>query len=353
MSRAGIDALRERARLGLPAHVADYVDATADGVAEAEADRWDAVRFRPVALRGETETSLATTVLGTPVDHPILIAPMAQQVAAHPDGEAETARAAAASGTLVGVSTNTAVPFSRIAEQGAPWWFQAYLLADSDLTDALAARAAAAGASAIMLTVELTALRVDPRIEPTNWPDGPGRARLANLTDDERSRLGDRPGRLPGLEQIARLREIAGLPVVVKGVLRGDDARRAVDAGAAGVLVSTHGNRRLAGSIAAVDALAEVADAVAGDAEVYADSGIRDGRHVLAALALGARAVFVGRPAWWALADDGAAGVEGLLAGLADELTASLRQAGVGTPAEARAARIAVAPGFASDRGLA
>ncbi|MGK9219502.1 MULTISPECIES: alpha-hydroxy acid oxidase [unclassified Microbacterium] len=346
MTRAEIERLRERARALLPAHVFDYVAATADGSSEAEADRWDAVRFRPAALRGELDAQVATTVLGTPVDHPILVAPMAQQVAAHPDGEIEMARAAAASGTLIGVSTNTAIPFARIAEQGAPWWFQTYLLAEPALTWALAERAAEAGAAAILLTVELTALRVEPHVEPVNWPEGPARARLANLTADERALLGDRPARNPGLDDIARLRDVTGLPVVVKGVLRGDDARRAVDAGAAGVVVSTHGHRRLAGSVAAVEALGEVVEAVGADAEVSVDSGIRDGRHVLAALALGARAVFVGRPAWWALAADGADGVARLLDGMADELRLALLQAGVATGAEASAARLARVTGW-------
>jgi 4-hydroxymandelate oxidase len=273
-----------------------------------------------------------------------MVAPMAQQVAAHPDGEVETARATASAGTLLGVSTNTAIPFARIADQGAPWWFQTYLLAERDLTYRLAERATAAGARAIILTAELTALRVERSVEPVNWPQGPGRARLANLTDDERDRLGDRPSRSPGLDEIARLREVTGLPVVVKGVLRGDDARRAVDAGAAGMIVSTHGHRRIAGSITAVDALAEVTGAVGADAEVYADSGIRSGAHVLAALALGARGVFVGRPAWWALAGGGADGVAALLRGLRDGLRASLLQSGAASLDDARSSGVAIPP---------
>ncbi|MGW9113882.1 alpha-hydroxy acid oxidase [Microbacterium sp. NPDC055683] len=344
MSRAEIDMLRRRAARRLPPHVADYVAATADGVAEAEADRWDAVELRPTALRGATGPALATTVLGAPVDHPLLVAPMAQQVAAHPDGEAATGRAVAASGSLLGVSTNTAIPFARIAEQGAPWWFQTYVLAERQLTYVLAERAASAGASAILLTVELTALRVPPHVEPVNWPEGRARARLANLTADERARIEGRPTTAPGLDEIGRLREATGLPVVVKGVLRGDDARRAVDAGAAGVLVSTHGHRRMAGSVLVPDALGEVVEAVGADAEVYVDGGIRDGRHALAALALGARAVFVGRPVWWALAAGGAEGVGALLDGLAGELRAAMAQSGVSSADEAHALRLARVP---------
>ncbi len=344
MSRRSIELLQRRARRRVPGRVFDYVRATADGVAEAEADRWDAVELFPTSLRGEVAPSVATTVLGARVDHPLLVAPMAQQVAAHPDGEIATARAVAASGGLLGVSTNTAIPFARIAEQRAPWWFQTYVLAERELTYALAERAAAAGATAIVLTVDLTALRVPSSVEPTNWPAGRARARLGNLTAGERARIAGRPTAAPGLGEIARLREATGLPVVVKGVLRGDDARRAVDAGAAGVLVSTHGHRRMAGSVLVPDALDGVVEAIGGDAEVYADGGIRDGRHALAALALGARAVFVGRPVWWALAADGTHGVSALLGDLVAELRAAMAQAGVSSGDEAHALRLARVP---------
>lgn len=346
MSRARIDAHRAWARENLPPHVFDYVAATADGISEAEAARWDAVRFRPVALRGLPEPRTPTRVLGVEIEHPVMIAPMAQQVAAHPAGELETAAAAAATGTLLGVSMNTALPFADIAAVGAPWWFQAYLLAEQDLTYALAARAAEAGARAIVLTVELVGLRIDPVADPVNWPEGPARARLTNLTAPERTRLGGRHTIVPGLEVIGRLREASGLPVLVKGILRGDDARRAVDAGASGVVVSTHGHRRIAGSIAAVDALPEVVAAVGADTEVFVDSGIREGRHVLAALALGARAVFVGRPVWWALAEGGSPAVAALVTEIVDEYRRTLVQAGVSTGAEAHEWGIAVPPGL-------
>jgi 4-hydroxymandelate oxidase len=344
MSRARIEGHRAWAEENLPPHVFGYVAATADGGSEAEAARWDAVRFRPVSLRAVPQPRTATTVLGTELRHPVMIAPMAQQVAAHPAGEVETATAAAASGTLLGVSMNTAVPFTDIAATGAPWWYQTYLLAEEDLTYTLVSRAAAAGAKAIVLTVELVSLRADASTEPTNWPEGPGRARLTNLTAEERIRLGDRHTIPPGLDVIERLRDASGLPVVVKGTLRGDDARRAVDAGASGVIVSTHGHRRIAGSIASVDALSEVVAAVDGDAEVYVDSGIREGRHVLAALGLGARAVFVGRPVWWALAAGGGAAVRTAVDEIADEYGTMLLQAGVSTGAEAHEWGIAEPP---------
>ncbi|KQQ22427.1 hypothetical protein ASF48_04330 [Rathayibacter sp. Leaf299] len=323
--------LEERARELLPWFVAEYYGAVAGGALERDADlaAWDAVRFRPAALHGEPDASIATTVLGTPIAGPVMIAPMAQQVAADPRGEVATAAAAARAGTLLGVSTNTAVPFERVTAEGAPWWFQVYLLADRDVTRALVERAAAAGARALMLTVETPVLREErPGTEPLSWPDVPGRARLGNLTAAERERVLHRPVPHPGLADIAWLAEVSGLPVVVKGVLRGDDARRAVDAGASGVVVSTHGGRRMDGSITAVAALAEVVEAVGRDVEVFADSGVRSGRHVLAALALGARAVFVGRPVMWALAAGGADEVVRYLAVLDAEFRTMLRQSG-------------------------
>jgi len=326
--------LEERARTALPAHVAGYVAAGA-GAGECLAEElagWEALRFRPRVLADTSSTDLATTVLGTPVRTPVLVAPMAQQVAAHPEGEAATGRAVSAVGSLLGVSTNTAVPFADVEATGAPWWYQVYVMADRGLTRLLVERAVAAGARALVLTLDTTALASDvPGIEPTKWPPGPARARATSLTAED---LGDRD---EGATAIARdlgpavvgwLAELSGLPVLVKGVLRGDDAVRCLDAGAAGVVVSTHGGRRLGTSVTALRALPEVVAAVDGRAEVLVDSGLRSGAHVAAALALGARAAFVGRPVMWGLADGGEAGVRSVLDRLTDELALVLRQVG-------------------------
>ena len=336
--------LERRAAARLPQHVYDYMRATAGGseVLERQIAEWDAVRLRPRVLTGATPPETATTVLGTPVAAPILVAPMAQQVDAHPDGERATAAGARAAGSLLGVSTNTAVPFARIAEGGAPWWFQLYVTRDRRLSTALLERAVAAGAGAVLLTVDITRLR-HPRpgaavsVEPTDWTDGRTGARLANLTEEELRIArgeGGRGDRGLGVDAIAWIREVTGLPVVVKGVLRGDDAARAVDAGAAGVLVSTHGGRGLASSVGSAAVLAEVVAAVGGRAEVYADSGIRSGLHAAAALAIGARAVFVGRPVMWGLAADGAAGVTAVLEALRDELVGAMDLLGASTVAD-------------------
>ncbi|TXR52748.1 alpha-hydroxy acid oxidase [Quadrisphaera setariae] len=337
------DRLEAEARAELPAHVAGYVAATAGaGQCHAEGLRdWAAARLVPRVLQGVSRTDAelaATTVLGTPLRTPVLVAPMAQQVAAHPRGEAETARAVAAAGSLLGVSTNTAVPFDEVAVAGAPWWYQVYVLRDRSLTAALVERAAAAGATALVLTVDTTALTPSApggqSIEPTEWPAGPGRERLTALTQAD---LADReagaatPALDVGLETIGWLAERTGLPVVVKGVLHPDDARACAQAGAAGVVVSTHGGRRLGESVTSAAALPGVVAAVRSvDAgvEVYADSGVRSGAAVAWALAQGARAVFVGRPVWWGLAARGADGVAAVLEALTADVVTALRQCG-------------------------
>jgi 4-hydroxymandelate oxidase len=332
ISRGWLAALEEQANAALPPHIREYVGTTAGSAERAARDlaQWDAMSFAPRTLLGERSLDLGTTVLGRRVASPVLIAPMAQQVGAHPAGERATAQAAAARGTIIGVSTNTAVPFHEIQETGADWWFQVYPLADPTTTERLVERAAAAGASAIILTVDTTALLVSaPGIEPTEWPEGPERARLVNLTATELAGLEGRPTIAATLDDVAWLRRVSGgLPVIVKGVLRGDDAARAVDAGADAVIVSTHGGRRSGASITSLSALPSVVAAVGDSAEVYVDSGVRSGGHALAALALGARAVFVGRPVMWGLATGGAAGVERVLGGFDAELMLALSQSG-------------------------
>jgi 4-hydroxymandelate oxidase len=338
-------ALERTAADRLPPHVYDYFRATSGrgDVLGEQVAAWDAFRHRPHVLRDTSIVDTATTVLGTPVSTPVLVAPMAQQVAAHPRGERETAAAAAGAGSLLGVSTNTAVPFAEIAAAGAPWWFQLYVLRDREVTEALLARALEAGARALVLTADVTGL-VHPRpdagysVEPVDWPDSPeAERRTINLPQALQARdrgAGGEIARDLGFDTIGYLRDRTGLPVVVKGVLRGDDARRAVDAGASGVLVSTHGGRSLASVVPSAAALREVVEAVGGDAEVYADSGIRSGRHVASALALGARAVFVGRPAMWGLAVGGAEGVRAVLDGLTAELAATMNLLGAATVAD-------------------
>ena len=326
------------ARAVLTAQAAAYFAAAAGSgasLAEGTTD-WAAVRFRPRVLRDLSRIDSSSTVLGTPVQAPILVAPMAQQLAAHEDGERAMARAVATQGSLLGVSTNSAVPFADIAATGAPWWFQVYVTRDRSLTELLVERAVEHGARALMLTVDMMAL-LPPDVNPRNWPEGPGKARMTNLTPAELAAAG--PGGVDmdfnvTFDDIAWLQDLSDLPVLVKGVLRGDDARACLDSGAAGVVVSTHGGRRLGPSTSSARALPEILHAVGDRGEVYVDSGLRNGEHVAAALAMGARGVFVGRPALWSLAARGDAGVREALAGLGSELRQVMLQLGAATIAD-------------------
>ncbi|SER14927.1 alpha-hydroxy acid oxidase [Microlunatus flavus] len=329
-----VDGLEAEAAEVLPDHVVGYFRGPtgAYGIAT-DADRWSQVRFRPHVLRDTSGLGLATTVLGTPVASPVLVAPMAQQRAAHPDGEVATARAVGRRGTLLGVSSNTGVRFADIDAVGAPWWFQVYVMDDREATAELVTRAAQAGARALVLTVDTPG--VDPRrprFEPRSWPERYGMQ--VNIPGGEDGRRVFRGTRDLSVRDIGWLRELTGLPVVVKGVLRGDDARACVDAGAVGVVVSTHGGRCLNQTVRSADALPEVVAAVGDQAEVYVDSGLRTPEHVAAALCLGARAVFLGRPVLWALATGGDRRVEQLLEGFETQLERVLRSLGVNALAE-------------------
>ena len=327
-----------RARAILPAHVGAYYatgagsgDTQLEGIAD-----WSRVRFRPRVLTDVGSVEVSTSVLGTSVRTPVLVAPMAQQLGAHPDGEAAMGRAVAATGSLLGVSTHTAVPFSTIAATGVPWWLQVYVMRDRGLTERLVHRAVDQGARALLLTVDMIAL-LPAEVNPRSWPDDLAKTRWANITASEQADAGERGMETnPSIDfsTIEWLRRLSGLPVLVKGVLRSDDARRCVDAGAAGVVVSTHGGRRLGPSISSARVLPEVVAAIGEQAEVYVDSGVRAPEHVAAALAMGARAVFIGRPALWALAADGPDGVQAVINGLTDGLRHMMMQLGAARLAE-------------------
>lgn len=327
-----LDALEQRARGLLPADVFDYYA----GGAETETTlveapgAWRSWRLRPRVLRGVTTVPLDTDLLGSPVRSPIGVAPWAYQGMAHPDGELATARGAAAAGALMTVSTSATHTLEEVrAATDGPAWFQLYRLHSTAHTDDLARRAGDAGYAALVLTVDLPLLGRRRR-DLTHDFALPAGLRMANHPAD-----GDRPG-LQDLatatwtfDDIARFGQLSGLPVVVKGVLRGDDAVRCVQAGAAAVWVSTHGGRQVDPAIASAHALPEVVDAVGEDVEVYADGGIRSGSDVLTALALGARAVFVGRPTIWGLAGGGADGVTRVLDGLGEELAHTMALCGL------------------------
>ncbi|TYP88360.1 alpha-hydroxy acid oxidase [Blastococcus xanthinilyticus] len=319
-----LEALEARSRELLPQPTYDYYAGGAETettMREATA-AWRSWRLRPRVLRGVTEASLATELLGAAVGTPIGIAPWAYQAMAHPDGELATARAAAASGALMTVSTSANNSLEEVAEAapGSPRWFQLYRLHSDRHTEDLARRAGDAGYQALVLTVDVPVLGRRRRDMGHDFVHRAG-VRMANRPPE-----GEEPT-LDGLatgtwtfDAIARFGEVSGLPVVVKGILRGDDAVRCVQAGAAAVWVTTHGGRQADPCVASAHALPEVVDAVGDDAEVYADGGIRSGSDVLTALALGASAVFLGRPIAWGLTTGGERGVAGVIDGLTAEL---------------------------------
>jgi 4-hydroxymandelate oxidase len=321
--------LEHRARAILPEPTHDFIAGGADEelTLEDNVAAWSRLRLRPRVLRRVDRVTTRATVLGTALATPIMIAPFGYQRLIHPDGEAATARGGAAAGSLLVVSTRATVSLEEIAHAAPelPCWFQVYILKDRGWTAELVARAASAGCRALVLTVDAPVVGRNLRARRSNFSFP--QSQLANLgagvptsPQELQSYAGAQHDPAIGFDDIGWLREQVNLPVVVKGVLRGDDAAACVDAGADAVVVSNHGGRQLDMSVATADALAEVTDRVGGRAEVYVDGGIRRGTDVLKALALGATAVMVCRPVIWGLATAGSEGVHGVLAALNDEL---------------------------------
>ena len=310
--------------------------ATGAGLEEtlrANVEAWREWWLRPRGLRDVSEVDLRTTVLGVEVSSPVMVAPTAFHRLAHPDGEVATAQAAGDAGALYVLSTRATVTLEDVTAVAGPWWLQVYVLRDRGVTAEVVRRAVEAGARALVLTVDTPVVgskRRDTDFDLTGL-DTLVPALAAERDDDGLSQAPD-----VTYDDIAWLRELSGgLPVAVKGVVRADDARAAVDAGASAVWVSNHGGRQLDGCVPTATALPEVVEEVADDAEVYVDGGIRHGRDVLRALALGARAVAVGRPVLWSLTADGGPGVRDLLTDFAADLVETMQLAGVRSPAEA------------------
>jgi 4-hydroxymandelate oxidase len=323
--------LEELAREVLPESVHRYVRQGArDGVSAVEAvAAWERFRFLPAILRDVTEVDCSTELLGTPVGSPFAIAPTTMQRAVHRDGELAMAKAGAARDTLMVVSSNAGTTFEEIASTGVAWWLQVFVPSDRLACKPLLDRAVEAGASAVVLTADtpVVGTKYDEEHE-TVWDMADSAWLRANFPDDYEELPGHEKAVDLGPQDIDWLRKTTGLPVVVKGVLRPGDARRCVDAGAAAVWVSNHGGRQLDRTAAPADCLAAVVAAVGEQAEVYVDGGVRNGRHGLTALALGARGVFLGRSPLYALALDGSDGVTRLLDSLHEELVEAMRLAG-------------------------
>jgi 4-hydroxymandelate oxidase len=304
---------------------------------------WARIAIHYRTLVDVSARDASTTVLGTRVSMPVLVAPTAFHALACTDGERATVRAAAGAGTVMCLSSlsNTRIEEVCATANGHPVWFQLYVYRDRAATAALVARAEAAGARAIVLTVDAPllgrrerdvrnefhlpeGLRVENMSAATGLAEVELRAASSGLAAYFAEKLD------PSLtwKDVAWLRSISRLPIVVKGLVRPDDARRAVDHGASAIVVSNHGGRQLDGSPATATVIGPIADAVQGRIEVLVDGGVRRGADVLRALALGARAVLIGRPILWGLATAGEQGARAVLETFRAEIDQAMALAG-------------------------
>lgn len=333
------------ARSKLPVDVLDYYEGGAlDEITLREnVTGWERLKLYYHVLAGVGARELTTTVLGQSISMPIGIAPTAFHRLACEEGEVATARAAAKLGTLFILSSlsNTAME-SVFAEAASPRWFQLYIYKDRGITLDLVKRAEAAGAEAIVLTVDAPGLGTRERDARNNFrlPEGLSVENLApvgkgNIPEVKGSGMAayvrDNFKQDLGFDDLDWLCHSTRLPVVVKGVCRGDDARRSLEHGARAIVVSNHGGRQLDTAPATSEMLPYVVDAVADRGEVYVDGGIRRGSDVLKAIALGARAVLVGRPVLWGLSVAGQDGVAHVLQILAKELDEAMLLCGCTT----------------------
>jgi lactate 2-monooxygenase len=349
-----VEELERRAREEMDPKAANYVFAGAGGERTMDANREAFARHRivPRMLRDVAERDLSTTVLGTKMPAPLMLAPIGVQKVIDEEGELATARAAAAVGVPMIASTAAHFSLERIAEAGgeAPRWFQLYWPNDPELLESLIRRAEAAGYGAIVLTVDTFIPGWKPRDLQQAWLPFLNQMGVANYFEDPvfRAHLESDPEEDPGAatghflgvqanpslswEDLGRLRELTSLPIVVKGIQHPDDAREAADRGADGIVVSNHGGRQVDGAIGSLDALPPIAEAVGGEIAVLFDSGVRNGSDVFKALALGADAVCLGRPYVWGLALGGQAGVEAVLRMVLAELDLTMALSGYTRP---------------------
>jgi 4-hydroxymandelate oxidase len=298
---------------------------------------FDAIMLRPRMLVDISQRDLSTTVLGQRIAFPIMVDPAGHHGRAHPEAELATARAAGAMGTVMILSSGSTYTLEEVAKAATgPIWFQQYLYKDRGFTKQMAQRAQDAGYTALCLTLDSTVRAKRERNIRNNYSNQPS-PNYAGLQLQEMSwtfssdaprganDLIDRAATWSYLDWLA---DNTPLPLVVKGIMTGEDARQCVEHGVKGVIVSNHGARQLDTTFASVEVLPEVAEAVDGRLEVYLDGGIRRGTDVLKALALGARAVLIGRPLFWGLAVDGEPGLRAVIQMLRDELEMAMGMCG-------------------------
>ncbi|HEU4944880.1 MAG TPA: lactate 2-monooxygenase [Solirubrobacterales bacterium] len=348
LERQAAEAMDERA--------ANYVFAGAgsEDTIDANREAFRRQRIVPRMLRDVAERDLSTTLLGTAMPAPLMLAPIGVQKAVHPDGELATARAAASLGVPMIASTASAFTMEEIAEAGgdAPRWFQLYWPNDRALAASFVERAGAAGYGAIVLTVDTFVPGWKPRDLQQAWLpflNGVGVANYfqdpvfrAALDETPEENVGAATGHFLGIQanpalswdDLGWLREQTELPILIKGIQHVDDAVEAAKRGIDGIVVSNHGGRQVDGAIASLDALPAIADATGDDLAILFDSGIRSGSDAIKALALGADAVCIGRPYIWGLALEGQQGVETVLKMILAELDLTLALCGYTAPGQ-------------------
>ena len=319
-----------RAKQVLPHNIWDFIEGGAMDEVTTRRNRtaFEELALRPRFLRDISQRDISTTVLGESISLPVMISPAGSHMSAHPEGELATARAAGMSDTLMMLSTSSNYSLEEVSEAATgPLWFQLYHRG-YEFTEMLVHRAEEAGFKAICLTVDTPAPSPKERdlrnsyvrsFPLGNFRGMPNREAEASGTDE--SPAWD-AAIVPPLtwKELEWLRSLTSLPLVLKGIRTGEDAHLAVEHGVEGILVSTHGGRQLDMTMGAIEMVPEIVDAAKGRAEVYVDSGVRRGSDVVKALALGARAVAIGRPLFWGLAVDGADGVHGVLELLREEI---------------------------------
>jgi isopentenyl diphosphate isomerase/L-lactate dehydrogenase-like FMN-dependent dehydrogenase len=355
--------LERRAAEEMDPKAAGYVFAGAGSEATMDANRaaFAGRRIVPRMLRDVAERDLSTTLLGAQLPAPLMLAPIGVQKVIHEEGELATARAAAALGLPMIASTASHFTMEEIAEAGSegPRWFQLYWPNDPELLTSFVGRAEAAGYEAIVVTVDTFIPGWKPRDLQQAWLpflEGMGNR---NYMQDPVFRAGlertpeEDPGAATGhylgvlanpsltWDDLAQLRELTSLPILVKGIQHADDAREAARRGLDGIVVSNHGGRQVDGALGSLDALEPIAEAVGGELAILFDSGVRNGADVLKALALGADAVCVGRPYIWGLALEGQAGVETVLKMILAELDLTMALCGLTRPDEITPALLA------------
>ena len=337
MDSVDFDALEQRARESMSPAAFAFCAAGADDEISANENiaAWRALRLRPRVLNDVAAIDTSVTLLGERQPHPILIAPMGRHKMFNPEGERATARGAASAHAPYVVANNANVTIEDIASErrGAPQWFQLYYWPNRREVEALIERAVAAGMTAVVLTVDAPTGGWSPRAAREQHEPSPD-VRNINMPGSPMARTFYHPDFAGKVLYPATWRELEWLvkwspvPVLTKGVLRADDAVRCADCGVRGIIVSNHGGRHLDTTVTTAAAIGEIAAAIGTKAEVYVDGGIRRGTDILKALALGARAVLVGRPVLWGLAVEGADGVAKVIEHLRVELVRAMQLSG-------------------------